>query len=155
MNTDRRDGGMTLDRFRRIVAAYGADPVRWPPEERALATAFMAQTAAAHDLLAEARDLDRALDDLVAEVPEPAMARLAAATAFPPPQATSSRGDRWRPDLRAALGLALWPRAAALASMAVLGIVVGLAVQPEPFNGDDVTLALTGLTGASVEEFLP
>lgn len=53
---------MDAERFRDLAAAYGADPRRWPPDERAAARAFLAADRRAERLLFEARLLDAALD---------------------------------------------------------------------------------------------
>jgi hypothetical protein len=53
-----RSEDMTARRFRDILDAYGADPVRWPDGEREAARAFAASNAEASEWLAEARSLD-------------------------------------------------------------------------------------------------
>ena len=77
---------MTLNRLRTIVEAYGADPRRWPEAERGPAEALVAESTAARDLVARAGRLDAALAEAAADVPDAALARLTAATAFPPPR---------------------------------------------------------------------
>jgi len=47
--------------FARLVQAYGADPQRWPASEREAAQRLVSSNAATQRLLAEARELDRAL----------------------------------------------------------------------------------------------
>jgi hypothetical protein len=54
-------------RFQEIVAAYGADPRRWPEGERAAATAF-AESAGAKAQLREAEALDSLLAGYAAPV---------------------------------------------------------------------------------------
>lgn len=145
---------MTLKRLRQIVDAHGADSSRWPEAERASAEAFAAQSAEARDLLAQARMLDGALDDLPSDVPDAAMARLVAATAFPPLQtkaARSSAPNGWL----SGLGSLLWPRTAALVTMAVLGIVVGLASEPVYSNNDDGLYATSELSADLIEDYVP
>jgi hypothetical protein len=69
---------MTPQRFAEIVQAYGADPVRWPPSERAAAEAFaLTQPEAAS--LSEARTLDLMLATYVVTPPDDLAARIAAA----------------------------------------------------------------------------
>lgn len=54
---------MNTERFETLIAAYGAEPSRWPERERASALAFMARDkAVAERLLFEARMIDAALD---------------------------------------------------------------------------------------------
>ncbi len=58
-------------RFREIVDAYGADPIRWPEAERAAAAIFARNHAdIAQPVLDEARALDAWLDADRIEVPE-------------------------------------------------------------------------------------
>jgi len=52
---------MDLNRFERLVAAYGATPSRWPDEERAAAQAFARADPRAAALLAEADSIDTLL----------------------------------------------------------------------------------------------
>ena len=95
-------------RFEAIIAAYGADPRRWPPAERVAAEAFAAAHPDAGAGRAEARDVDAllamAMDDAPASL---AFTRRLLATA-PKPKALG-----WRP-------------AAAMAACALLGVVLGL-----------------------------
>lgn len=58
---------ITLDRLRIVLDAYGADPERWPAEERASAVALIEGSTEARALFEEAAGLDRVLDRL----PEP------------------------------------------------------------------------------------
>jgi anti-sigma-K factor RskA len=116
---------MTLDRLRAIVDAYGADPARWPAAERTAGEALLAGSAAARALVAEAADLDAALDAVPALQPTPAM-RTAILAAAPRPAASSLLAqlrDGWR-ELFSELGG--WRMAGGvLAASLVLGIVSG------------------------------
>jgi hypothetical protein len=67
---------MMIWRFRRLIAAYGADPGRWPPGQRTRAEALLARSEKARALLAEAQAFDALL---LADVKPPADERLAAA----------------------------------------------------------------------------
>ncbi len=67
---------MMIRRFRRLIAAYGADPARWPPGQRGRAEALLARSAPARALLAEAQAFDSLL---MADAKPPADERLAAA----------------------------------------------------------------------------
>src|ERR1700674_1412164 len=53
---------MVLDRFRELLDAYGAEPRRWPANERTVAAAFLADSAQARDLRAKAAAIDALLD---------------------------------------------------------------------------------------------
>jgi hypothetical protein len=63
---------MTTERFLALLAAYGAEPRRWPEAERAAALAFLASAPAeVRATHAEASALDAALgDERDAPVPE-------------------------------------------------------------------------------------
>ena len=66
---------MTPDRLQNIIASYGAEPLRWPADERAIASTLVESDAAARNALDTARDIDAAL--LADNVP--ALAALSAA----------------------------------------------------------------------------
>jgi len=53
---------MTQTRFAALVAAYGAEPRRWPLAEREAAEIWLAANPAAQELVSQALALDRALD---------------------------------------------------------------------------------------------
>jgi hypothetical protein len=130
---------MPLARLERIIAAYGADPARWPEVERESAERLVAHAPAARDLLTRAEELDRALARAAADLPDAAMARLLAVTAFPPPRISApSLLDRL-----AYAASAFWPRATVLASMAALGIVVGLTTEPA-YPGSETGTVVVG-----------
>jgi hypothetical protein len=154
---------MTLQRLQTIVAAYGAAPAHWPTAERAAAELLIARSEDAARLVVQARHLDRALDDSTADVPVDALARLTAATAFPPAR-PGARQAPIRPVHKGVasgwmgvLAAAFWPRAAMFASIAALGIVVGLASEPVySTTSDDSVYAVSGLTTVeSLEDLLP
>lgn len=113
------DTRITLQRLADICAAYGGDPRRWPPAERAAAEALCAGSAEARALLTEAADLDRTLAALPALNVTPQLrARVLAAI----PQSLTRATARevladlfgWRPALPA------------LAFALLCGIAVGL-----------------------------
>lgn len=120
---------MTLDRLRQILAAYGGNPDRWPDDERDAAEALIAASPVARDAVTQECALDAGLALAASEVPDDAMARLTAAMAFPPPRQTAapaSVASGWFANMASAF----WPRATVLASMAALGVIVGLAIEP-------------------------
>jgi hypothetical protein len=98
---------MDKARFDAILAAYGADPRRWPADERAQAEAFAAHAGAA---VGEARALDAALD--LAPGPAPASDLLAARIL-----AARKRAPRINP---------MWAMAACMAGGVLLGVGAGL-----------------------------
>jgi hypothetical protein len=116
---------MTLDRFRAIVAAYGAEPARWPAAERAGCESLLTVSIEARALVGEAASLDAALDALPAFHPTPAMrtAALAAAPRSAPPSFVA----RLREGCSEIFGeLGGWRMAgAALTASLLLGIVSG------------------------------
>jgi hypothetical protein len=50
---------MTPDRLQEILDAYGADPHRWPADERDAAAALLVATPALREAAGEAQRLDR------------------------------------------------------------------------------------------------
>ena len=61
---------MTPERFRRLTETYGAEPRRWPAEEREVALAFVNRhPAEAQATLADASTLDSVLDGHVVGPP--------------------------------------------------------------------------------------
>jgi hypothetical protein len=103
---------MTPERFHQIVEAYGADPRRWPQQERAAAQAWAdAQRAQADAYLAVAAELDT---------------WLAADHVAPPDAALQQRiigsAPRRRP---AAQRRAWWWSGAAVAGVGLLGGAAG------------------------------
>jgi hypothetical protein len=116
---------LTLNRFKKILAAYGADPARWPDAEREDAVRFARDNAAARQLLLDAQQLDDALDHMAAPAPGLDAARLAAAV-METPQATPRSGSEpvWAVPWWQWFD---WPKLAGLAVMGLLGIAVGWA----------------------------
>jgi hypothetical protein len=118
---------MDANRFDEIVAAYGADPARWPPAERAAATAF----AAGRDL-ADARAVDTAIAAWLAQPVQPlddvtTTRAIDAALAAPAPR-------RWWP------ALAGGAVAAALATVAI-GIPAFRDTGPAPTAAPQIAAA--------------
>ena len=66
------EGDMTLERLKKILTAYGANPSLWPADDRAMAEAFVAASPIAKELVDCARELDIQLD--AAPAPNPASA---------------------------------------------------------------------------------
>jgi hypothetical protein len=131
---------MMIWRFRRLIAAYGADPARWPPGQRSRADALLARSTKARTLLAEARAFDSLL---MADAKPPAGERLAAVIVARTIDAVQE--SPLTPARAIALDwslVRLWPQAVGLAAAAVLGFVVGWTdLLPESFGGDTIDLA--------------
>lgn len=138
---------MSLDRFRSIVAAYGADPERWPDAERDAAQALAGRSLDARRALDEARRLDRTLDRLVPPALSSDFAarlavRLAAPVERPPLLLWVILGPAWR--------------VAATALVAVLGVYVGLEVERRSTQIYDDQEIAGWMSGApdTMDEFL-
>lgn len=122
---------MTPERLEAILSAYGAQPARWPEEEREACEALIARSERARAALAEAAHLDRLLD---AAPPAPAADALAARLRdlMPERDATvvpfATRPGRARPWHQTALA-----RAAVVVLAVVGGVGIGIAL-PE-FGG--------------------
>ncbi|WP_420136549.1 hypothetical protein [Sphingomonas sp.] len=103
---------MTLARFEQLVAAYGAQPKRWPHPERAAAHALLERDPQATQLLAEADTLDAILFVHEAPAPSPDLhARIVASA----------------PRRRTARNLRLWWSGVALALAGGGGALAGSA----------------------------
>ena len=107
---------MTPERFRTIVDAYGADPRRWPDEERAAAEAWAHLHRIEVDaLLAESAGLDAWLASHTVAPPERAFVdRIVAAATAPVPV---RRPAKWRGRL--------WWQGAAFAGIGLAGGLAG------------------------------
>lgn len=119
--TDKSDATLSDDRVRALLAAYGADPDRWPAHERDAAQRRIAASPELASEVADAAALDSFLDALPTPVPSPA---LRAALKDIPDQAAQSWAD-WHAGLWP-FG-APWRPAAGLVAAAVVGIMVGIA----------------------------
>ncbi len=112
---------LSIDRFHNLVAAYGADPQRWPVDLRGGAVCCLVASEAARMAWREAADLDADLDHVPGlEMSSDAVDRVLAIAGAPP---RPNAGMVSRP-LRYVL-----PYAAA----AAIALVVGLSV-PSPFR---------------------
>ena len=131
---------MMIWRFRRLIAAYGADPARWPPGRRARAEGMLARSSAARALLAETQAFDSLL---MADAKPPADDRLAATIIARTMGVAQERAPTPARAITLDWSLArLWPQAVGLAAAAVLGFVIGWTdLLPEGFGGNTIDLA--------------
>jgi hypothetical protein len=126
---------MTLQRLEEILAAYGADRRRWPEAEREMASALLARWPGLRRRVDAARALDSLLDCSMIDISEGSFAVVEAGierefvTLKEMGAAPGPANGGWGAMLWDAIA-ATWPRAAALASVALLGIVIGLASEP-------------------------
>lgn len=131
---------MSMDEFRNLLAAWGADPERWPRERRADAEALLASSEEARLLLAD----EAAFDALLAGTPHvaPGAALLDDILAIPRTAKQDRKAGGWRFGLVPAL-----PRFAGLAAAALLGFYIGttslfqparsMAADPDTVNISD------------------
>jgi len=141
---------MMIWRFRRLIAAYGADPARWPPGQRARAEALLTRSTKARTLLAEAQAFDSLL---MADAKPPADEQLAAAIIA---RATAAPQER-APAPTRAIGVdwslsRLWPQAVGLAAAAVLGFVIGWTDLLPGRSGGGDTIDLADILDAGIDD---
>jgi hypothetical protein len=137
-----------LGRFSAILESYGADPERWPADEREAALALTKSSVPAARALAEARVLDsvllqQAFPD-IAEEPEQ-FTLLHSAIVSGARRRMGTWFGRWF-----GIDLApsqLWPSIAGLALATVLGFAVGLGglLQAEADHDADEVSVLTAI----------
>lgn len=131
--------GMTEDRVRDLLAAYGADAERWPEAEREPARRLVESDPGLASEIAEAAALDTLLDAMPVPAPSPALrVRLKAI----PDRAPARWADRLA---------ALWPfgppwrPAAGLVAAALVGVLVGFTTpQPAQPDGEWIEANVTG-----------
>lgn len=135
-----------FDRALAILAAYGADPDRWPAAERDMVLALVAAQPAVAARRAEEALLDRLVDAVPAHAAVPSIkARILAAA-----ERDSRPAARKLREFTGWLA-ALWPfgppwqPASALAAAALLGLVVGATLQGG-YSDDDYALLSFGLS---------
>ena len=154
---------MSLERLRALLDAYGANPDRWPPEEREAGRALLAQSPEARRRRDASAQLDAILDlaptpeasptlieSIVAAVPQRGGAEIATTGLHPRRLASSrtSRGATQRSRAWRYVGAAL-PLAAAAAL--VLWLLAGPSRNPERTN---VTIAELGTYNAPTDVLL-
>jgi hypothetical protein len=145
---------MNAARFTALVDAYGARPARWPARERAAAEAFAASDPAAKVLLADASQLDLALDRLPTdEVPAGFGTRILSAydgTIARRAGGPFGRIARAIGAIRDAIwpGAPLWQPASAFAVSLAAGVVLGLLVPSASVHNADPSDNLLVVTPA-------
>jgi len=123
-----------LARFQALLDAYGAEPRRWPADQRVAAEALLKRSSEAQVAHAAAARLDKLLDSAgVDPAPAHLIGRVLDAAPVPP-------GQRWRWFAR------LLKPATGIAFAAVLGLGLGGLVSPfasgEPSDAESITLAI-------------
>lgn len=119
---------MRHGRFLRLLEAYGADPARWPEDERAAAERHMAGDPAARAAIEEARRIDALLGRMP---PVPELPAIALPLALP-----AQRRPLLQRLVHAGHGAAwsMWPRVATLAMASIVGVVIGLSSVASHFS---------------------
>lgn len=157
---------MNLERFARLVSAYGANSKAWPIEERGDAMRFLQHNAVAEKLLRDEQVLDGHLDlyltneldleRLKSNIVDAAHGRL--------DEAKSSRLSRLLDWLVPVSSIGIWRPALAATLPLIIGTLLGMNIDSE-FDPDDswedgleimamVEVATTGLDpGLSPSEF--
>lgn len=137
------DTDMEFERFQELIAAYGAEPRRWPEAEREQALALLGRSPQAREALARAHATDALLDS-VAVRPAPLRLRrqLLAQAPAARPHWRQAFTSFWR-------DLGGWQLAGpALAAGLALGVGIGVGLSPLPAaNGfdEDTVFQLAGL----------
>lgn len=112
---------LPINRFQDLVASYGADPDRWPTEQRCGAIGCLVQSEAARDAWRDAADLDADLDS----VPDqPASSELV--------DRVVAIGDAAKAQ-KSSIVVGVFRHTLPYAAAAAIALVVGLAV-PSPLR---------------------
>lgn len=110
-----------MDRLTALIDAYGADPKRWPADERAAGLLLLATSAEARAYAHEAEALDALLD----RVPlRPTIMVDPAAMAAQIARTPARPAGRFTP-ARSRIGFFGWANFAALAAAGIVGFMVG------------------------------
>jgi hypothetical protein len=145
------DKKVSAERFRALVETYGAQPERWPAEERHALGALDAESDDARAWLSEQRRLDDALDRAADIVPSPVLLRRVAEIPLRHQAASPSWMGGALGRLRNALALG--------AAVAAIGMVVGMTVPDlgvqEDSGGDWDELSSLAVGADMSEEVLP
>lgn len=109
---------MNTERFQTLLAAYGAEPLRWPENERAAAVYFAGANSQAAHWIAEARQLDTALGLLPDHAPSQMLRARVLQSALLPRN----------PERPSRLFASIWQPAIGMAASLLFGIIVGTAM---------------------------
>lgn len=146
---------MTIERFRQLAEAYGAQIERWPAADRAAARALAERSDEARRALAQARILDAWLELAAPAVDDAQVDRVfdAIQDRIDPPAAAGWIAGGWIAGgwIGGAGGASrsLWPAVGFLALMGLFGFVLGdlgvvsLAPRPAPASGFTTLVAST------------
>lgn len=112
---------MTEDRLEQLIAAYGAEPRRWPSGERVAAERLLSASASARGLMTQARALDAALDASPRPIASRAQIDRAVGSAL-------AQGLKPRTLRRWGWGSLAWLAGAGWAAAACAGVVAGVGL---------------------------
>ena len=154
-----------IETLRRIVAAYGADPVRWPADQREAVATFVRDNPDAADILREAETLDRLLDTAVHAPDRAAPSQLVArimsqatepSTVVPFTPAANPRGPSQveNTPARRVIRTHYWPAAAMMAASLLVGIFIGGTGQLNS-TAEQIRVYMGGIPTTELASFLP
>lgn len=147
---------MTDEQFRSFLDRHGADPSRWPPDERAAAERLIASDAQARRAFEAARTLDAMLTRHMQAQGSDASSRARVMTRLAQPLPRQKQ-PFWR--LPAVLldwqFAPAWPRMAALGACAVLGFFIGISGLDRGIDRLDGQSVSAGATGIGAVVFEP
>ena len=135
-----------LDRFRELLEAYGAEPRRWPANERATAEALLVRERGARALLSKAAAIDGLLDRATPLAPPIIDAEVLVAHITAKPQSMPAEVVALRPARRTTGGV-FWLKVASLAAAAIFGFLIGVT---QLLNPGDTSAPTSGLELADV-----
>ena len=143
---------MTETRLLEIIASHGADPRRWPEEERAAALSALENAPEAKAAMETEAKLDTLLGQH--ETPPPTLALQSRVAAIP-----EEREPRFSEALRGFWPFgAIWQPASGLALAAVIGVMVGIGLPPEDISAStadgEAFAAVITAAGGDIEESL-
>ena len=146
---------MNIERLQQLLEGYGADPARWPDEERLSAKQLLSTSEGATAMLEKARRLDEQLDAYVLDE-DPARYQ----SLYDGIMIRTKRGIHWTERLiawmfpaRDSLN-ALWRPTLAAGMPLIAGILLGIAVPTGNNLSTDEELSLLGLSDANQLEWV-
>jgi hypothetical protein len=122
---DRERPELELERFRTIVDAYGTDPSKWPMQEKETALRFMGGSTEAIEIVNQAADLDRLLNQI--PTVEPSLSLQRAVAEIPIRNASRSKQQEVFSFSNLFVRSVLWKSALAATLAVLLGFASGFA----------------------------
>lgn len=150
---------MTNAKFEELASIYGSKIAWWPEEDQAAATALLAESTAAQDVLKAEQALDAAMDDWKAPAPSEAlMAKIlgdaAEVSAAQITQAAPTREAPAKPGFFSRFfGEMGWRPVGAMTACLAVGFVAGLSGAPAPIDGTSQDMASVEADNAVITAF--